>query len=437
MKILFSTFGSLGDLHPYIAVASEAKARGHEPVIATAAKYRAKIESLGLEFRAVRPDLPSEGDFGPLAKRVMDLKDGPRFLFQDVLSPVLRDSYADLLAASEDADVIITHPAALAGPLVAQKLEKKWLSSVLAPISLWSKFDPPVPPTLPHLDFLRVLGPIWPTIMFALGRRGTAPWVAEVDKLRREIGVPSLGHPMFEGQFSPFGTLALFSRHFAAPQRDWPVNTTATGFCFYDAQGYEKAGLTSSSNRLLETRLEEDVSPAPHWKKWIEEGEPPIVFTLGSSAVFAAGDFYGLSASIVFDYERRGLLLVGREMQDYPPSQLPPDVLSVDYAPHSEIFPRACLIVHQGGAGTTAQALRAGVPQIIVPFAHDQPDHAARLQRLGVGYIEKRRHYPGQAFESHFDNPDFLTQNAQRLGEKIRAENGPLAACEAIERLCP
>ncbi|MBW3636794.1 MAG: glycosyltransferase [Armatimonadetes bacterium] len=416
MRILFSTFGSLGDLHPYIAVASEAKARGHQPILATAAKYRAKIESLGLEFRPVRPDLPAEADFGPLAKRVMDLKDGPRFLFQDVLSPALRDSYADLLAASEDADVIITHPAALAGPLVAQKLGKKWLSSVLAPISLWSKFDPPVPPTLPQLDFLRALGPIWPTIMFTLGRRGTAPWVEEVEKLRREIGIPSLGHPMFEGQFSPFGTLALFSRHFATPQRDWPVNTTATGFCFYDAQGYE--------NQKTEA-----------WREWIEEGEPPIVFTLGSSAVFAAGDFYRLSASIALDYDRRGLLLVGKETQNDPQEQMPPEILSVDYAPHGEVFSRACLIVHQGGAGTTAQALRAGVPQIIVPFAHDQPDNAARLQRLGVGYSEKRRHYPGQAFELFFDSPAFLTRNARHLGEKIRAENGPRAACEAIERL--
>jgi hypothetical protein len=239
----------------------EAKARGHEPILATAAKYRAKHREFGTGFRPIRPDLPPKAISARLAKAVMDLKDGPRFLFQDVLSPALRDSYADLLTASEDADVHITHPAALAGPLVAQKLGKKWLVERAGADFLWSKFDPPVPPTLPQLDFLRALGPIWPTIMFTMGRRGTAPWIAEVDKLRKEIGVESLGHPMFEGQFSPFGTLALFSRHFAAPQRDWPVNTTATGFCFYDAEGYS-------------------AEKKENWRQWIEEAKRPLFLHL-------------------------------------------------------------------------------------------------------------------------------------------------------------
>jgi hypothetical protein len=239
VRILFSTFGSLGDLHPYIAVALEAKRRGHEPIIATAAKYCAKIESLGVGFRAVRPDLPAEGDFGPLAKRVMDLKDGPRFLFQDVLSPALRDSYADLLAAAEDVDVIITHPAALAGPLVAQKLGKKWLSSVLAPISLWSKLTRPCRQRCRNSIFARA----WPNLAHYHVRNGET-WDGALDtgsgQIATRIGVNRWGHPMFEGQFSPYGTLALFSRHFARRSVTGREHT-ATGFCFYDAQGYGKS----------------------------------------------------------------------------------------------------------------------------------------------------------------------------------------------------
>ncbi|RYG64973.1 glycosyltransferase, partial [bacterium] len=311
MRILFTTFGSLGDLHPYIAIALEAKKRGHEPVFATAAKYRAKVEALGLEFRTVRPDLPPEDEFAPMAKKVMDLKDGPRYLFQDILSPVLRESYADLLEASDGMDLLISHPAVLTCPLVAQKTGKKWMSSCLAPISLWSKSDPPVPPTVPQFDFLRALGPIWPTIMFGLGRAGTKAWVDEVDRLREEVGVPSLGHPMFEGQFSPYGTLALFSRHFAPVQKDWPSNTTATGFCFYDAKGYEKQVAAPEPVRELSYQEWVDNGEAPadwpvrskadgsthyehpqplkqseDWKEWMNADEPPFVFALGSSAVF-------------------------------------------------------------------------------------------------------------------------------------------------------
>lgn len=420
MKILFSTFGSLGDLHPYLAIALEAKRRGHEPIIASAAKYRAKVEALGLGFRAVRPDLPPADEYSDLAKRVMDLKDGPRHLFQDILNPAMRAHYADLLAASQDADALITHPAALAGPLVAQKLGKKWLGSVLAPLSLWSKFDPSVPPTLPHLDFLRALGPWWATLVVTLGRRSTRSWISEVEELRAQIGVPSLGHPMFEGQFSPWGNLALFSPHFAPPQRDWPAQTVATGFCFYDAQGYEIGGQKPEAGNQR----------TPDWKAWMAAGEKPIVFTLGSSAVFDARDFWEKSVAVAREMGKRAVLLTGGTYAQ----ELPPEVLALDYAPHSQLFPLSRLIVHQGGAGTTAQALRAGVPQIVMPFAHDQPDNARRLERLGVSRTVSRQRYGSQAFATLFDNYAAFERTARELGEKIRAENGPLRACEIIER---
>lgn len=412
MTILFSTFGSLGDLHPYLAIALEAKARGHTPIFATAPKYRPKIEALGLKFRAVRPDLPPDDSFSDLAKRVMDLKDGPRYLFEEIINPNLRDSYADLLAASEGADILITHPAVISGPLVAQKTGKKWLSSVLAPISLWSKLDPPTPPTVPHLDFLRNLGPIWPTIMFTLGKIGTKKWISNLEKLRAEIGVPSLGHPMFEGQFSPFGTLALFSPIFAPPQRDWPTKTTATGFCFYDASG-------------MNQKSSED------WRSWLEQGEAPLVFTLGSSAVHDAGDFWAESARVTRKLGARAIFLTAGTWKSDSN-----EILALDYAPHSEIFPLARLVVHQGGAGTTAQALRAGKPQIVTPYAHDQPDNARRLRGLGVALSTLQGQFSGKAADEIVSRALNLdVGRARQIGEKIRLENGPRAACEAIESI--
>ncbi len=446
LKILFSTFGSLGDLHPFLALALEAKARGHCPIIATSRRYGRKIEALGIEFRAVAPDLPDEDDFAPLAKRVMNERDGPRFLFQELLAPTVETQFTDLLLASEDAEVLVTHPAALAGPLVARHLKKKWMSSVLAPISLWSRRDPSVPPTQPHLDPLRVLGPLWGEILVRIGRRVTRSWVLEVERLVRERNLERVGHPLFEGQFSPFGTLALFSKHFCPPQRDWPRNTTATGFCFYDSSGHKAA--TEQSE----------------WKAWMESGSPPVVWTLGSSAVHDAGDFYldGSCLPEVSEFRTnlalRSLLLTGglqdnallikedadlvaRRLGFVNADEVPINqrrVLAVDYAPYSQVFPLASCVVHQGGAGTMAQALRAGVPQIIQPFAHDQGDNAARIGRLGVGFSFRRNTFKNKytrTIYSAVEDVLKLQPRARELGELIRRENGPRAACETLERL--
>jgi len=415
VTILLSTFGSLGDIHPYLALALEAKARGHRPIFATSARYRSKIEAQGIELRAVAPDLPDESDFAPLAKRVMDTRDGSRFLFEELLGPSIAQQYNDLLVASEDADCILTHPAALAGPLVARTLGKRWISSVLAPISLWSRRDPAVPPTHPQLDWLRAFGPLWGTFQVGMGHYVTRSWTRAVEMFQREQGLERGGHPLFEGQFSPHGTLALFSRHFAAPQSDWPRGTLATGFCFYDAQGHTPP------------KDEGD------WRAWMQEGEAPVVWTLGSSAVHDAGDFYSQGARECLEEGRRALLVAGENVEQLKLKEWGNEVLALPYAPYSQVFPLAAAVVHQGGVGTTAQALRAGVPQIIFPFAHDQPDNAGRITRLGVGFEFKSAR--GRAINSLFERFGALSKRAREIGELVREENGPRAACEAIERI--
>src|ERR1700688_473054 len=94
-------------------------------------------------------------------------------------------------------------------------------------------------------------------------------------------------------------------------------------------------------------------------------------------------------------WERRAVLLIGKETRNRPAS-LPDGIMAFDYAPYSELFPRAAAIVHQGGAGTTAQAMRAGRPMLVVPFAYDQPDNAARVERLGIARQVSRTKYTAQ-----------------------------------------
>src|SRR6185503_15916918 len=118
---------------------------------------------------------------------------------------------------------------------------------------------------------------------------------------------------------------------------------------------------------------------------------PPIVFTLGSSAVWVARDFFHESIEAAKHLGRRAVLLIGDERN--LPEALPEGIIAVDYAPYQSILPRACAVVHHGGVGTTSQALLAGIPTLIVPFAFDQSDNAEHARKVGSSRTLYRNNY--------------------------------------------
>jgi UDP:flavonoid glycosyltransferase YjiC (YdhE family) len=410
-RILLSTFGSFGDLYPYIALGSELRRRGHAVTIATSGLYRAQVETEGLMFHAVRPDISL--DNRDLIAYVMDARRGSERLLR-YLALCVRESYQDVLAAAQDSDIIGTHPATYAAVLVAQKLRMPWFSTVLAPLSLFSMCDPPVVAPAPWLVYLRFLGPRFLRLLLAPGMRQTLRWMRPLLELRRELGLGATANPIFDGQHSPSLVLALFSQHLADPQPDWPPQTVVTGFPFYE-------------HGELASDLEE----------FLDAGPAPVVFTLGSSAVGAAGDFYLSSLAAVRRLGVRAVFLTGAHPQGLP-EVLPEGALEVAYSPHSLVFPRASAIVHQGGIGTTAQALRSGHPMLVVPFAHDQFDNGERVRRLSVAKVLCRSRYNARRAEVLLrrlleDAP--YGQAASAIGEKVRAENGCAIAADAIETL--
>jgi rhamnosyltransferase subunit B len=176
----------------------------------------------------------------------------------------------------------------------------------------------------------------------------------------------------------------------------------------------------------------------PHQlQKFLDEGSPPIVFTLGSSAFWVAQDFYRDSIKAAQALGERALLLIGHE-RNLPGEQLPEGVVAFEYAPFGQVLPRARAIVHQGGVGTTGQGLRSGRPVLIVPHAHDQFDNAARVVRLGCGrWIARPRYNATTAtkeLEALLGTPDY-TGNAADVGRQVRSENGAAAAADAIEEV--
>ena len=136
-RVVMATIGSLGDLHPYIALALEMKKRYIEPVIATSNTYRERVESLNIEFHPIRPAMPAQGsaEYQRWMDGVIDPNRGAEFLFKQILVPAVRDMYEDLSVAIQGADLLVTHPIVLAGPPLAQKTGIPWVSTALAPAS--------------------------------------------------------------------------------------------------------------------------------------------------------------------------------------------------------------------------------------------------------------------------------------------------------------
>jgi rhamnosyltransferase subunit B len=418
MRIVFTPWGSLGDLHPYLAVALEMKRRGHTVTIATSGIYQEKVEGEGLNFHAVRPDMSMYLQHPEYVAKAMSAFKGPEFLFRKMLMPSVEAMYEDISAAAQNADLLVSHVAMVATPLVAEKQGLPWISATLQPALLWSAFDPPALPF--RSEWLRLF-PGLTRAFLALVRKETRRWVQEVYRLRRKLGLRTEGtHPLFEGQFSPWGTVALFSALFASPQPDWPPHTVVAGFPFYDKLHPKLGGLSRPIQRFLEA------------------GEPPIVFTLGSTAVFVPSNFYQASLHAAKKLGRRAILLAGPEFQKRTTLRSTETVLVSEYAPYSQLFPRAAAVVHSGGVGTTAQALRAGKPMVIVPFSHDQPDNAARIERLGIGKTIRRWNYGPHrvARQLHrlLSDADVVTR-AAAIGKAVEEEDGITAAGDAIEEL--
>jgi UDP:flavonoid glycosyltransferase YjiC (YdhE family) len=411
VKVLFTTFGSFGDLHPYIAVARELCQLGHEAAIATSAAYGQKIKAQGIGFEPVRPDVSLED--AEMIRYFFDRARGTERVIRAIAS-VIRETYEDTEAAARSYDAIVTHPLSFAAVMIVEKRKLPWISTVLAPGSFLSAYDPPVPAPVPWLVKVRALGPGAMRAIWRALSPITLRWMRPILQLRRELGLQPRGNPLFEGAHAPGLVLALFSRVFAQPQPDWPAQTVITGFPFHDAPPSELA---------------------PELAFFLNSGPPALVFTLGSSAVAAAGDFYTASLRAVERLGARALFLTGPHPQGLP-DRLPPAALAWPYGPHEQIFPRAAAIVHQGGIGTTAQALRSGRPMLVVPFAHDQFDNAERVRRLGVAEVIARPRYSERTAAAALRG--LLTesshwQSAEEVGEAIRAEKGASAAATEID----
>jgi rhamnosyltransferase subunit B len=414
-RIVLATFGSPGDLHPFLAIGAELRARGHHPIVATSALYRGQVSAAGLAFASVRPDrAPSQRDPDFLDRVIRD-RVTPAAVFHEMFLPSLRDSLEDLLRAMEGADAVVTHTLASAARLAAESRGLPWVSAVMQPMGYLSAYEPPLIGPRAISWVLRGLGPTATRPVLNLARRLTDAWASEWHDLRAELGLaPVRDHPLWEGQHSPARSLGLFPRVLGEPQPDWPSQARVTGFPFY-----------RPSHHSLDAAL----------LQFLENGEPPLVFTLGTTAVNDPGSFFQESKEVVRRLGQRAVFFVGDARNEFC-EDASGDVIAVSYAPYDLVFPFARAIVHQGGIGTLSESLLAGKPMLIMPYGHDQADNAWRAGRLGVARVVSRGRYRADRVVrelSRLLDDEMARAAALRVSREVSRERGFERAADLIE----
>ena len=230
---------------------------------------------------------------------------------------------------------------------------------------------------------------------------------------RSEFGLPRVNRIIHNWWMSPQRVIGLFPDWYAAPQPDWPAQAKLTQFPLYDERGLQ--GL------------------APELSAFLAAGPPPVAFTFGSAMTQARPQLEA-SAEACRIAGLRGLLLTRHLAQ--VPANLPEGVRHFDYAPFSELLPHCAALVHHGGIGTTAQALAAGAPQLVMPLAHDQHDNASRVRRLGAGAEIAVKQYRAKnvanALRNLLADPG-LPARCRGVAERFKGHDPLAETCDWIE----
>lgn len=407
MRVSILTYGSRGDVQPFLALGAGLRAAGHAVRLAAPERFGDLATAQGLDFAG----LP--GDVEALSQALVD-RAGSRVLntvavLREFVLPIAAEVMARVRAACADADLVLhTFLTTLAGSTAA---EARGVPSVSA--QLFPFFAPYT--DFPNVGIGRSLGARLNRLSHVLAEQifwqSSRLSYSHLRRKRPEIGPPRLRWPA-PGRRIPL--LLAYSPLLVPHPAGAPLART-TGYWFLDEPAWE---------------------PPPELAAFLADGPPPLYVGFGSmrsasTARIAAEVLDGLRRS-----GRRAVLLRG--WANLGAAELPPTILAIDGAPHSWLFPRMAAIVHHGGAGTTAAALRAGVPQVVLPFTADQPFWAARVQRAGVAPppIPAGR-VTAEALAAAIaatDAPE-LRRHAAELGARIRAEDGVGAAIEAIEEI--
>jgi UDP:flavonoid glycosyltransferase YjiC (YdhE family) len=415
MRFLIASVGSNGDIHPYMGVGMALAERGHQIGFLAQPYFERMIREAGFSYFQMGEPF----EMSDLAKHPEMMS--PWFGTVHILRGLIFPQIGAAVAAAESAirsfqpDALFAHHLCFGLPWAAERHGLPVVLGALSPLVMLSRQDPCV-----YNPAGQETRPGWRAwLHLKIARFGCRLlYDPPLNRWRRELGFPKGRDWFLTDLRNATRVLALWSSYFRSPMSDDPANALICGFPWYD-------------------RHKQQEHASDEIDRFLDEGDPPIIFTLGSTAVHVAGPFYQAAAGACRLLGRRGMLLTGRP--EYAPRSLPPGVRAFTYAPYGEVLSRGCATVHHGGIGTTAQGLRSGNPTVVMPFAHDQFDNAARVRRLGVSATASRKRVSGEtlatALRQVLENPHCV-RSAAELGSKVRSEDGAVAAAKELEAVC-
>lgn len=368
MRVLLYSVGSLGDVNPFLVVAEALQSAGHQVRFLTIERHREICEARGIPFATLGDDnVPMDA---ATTEKIFDPRGGAEFLFTQYIIPELRKSYEIVNREAASCDHLISGSLAFGAHLVHGKTGIPWTSIGLQPSIYLSPLQFPVAPEMPWLRFLTDRSPFVSSCFLKLLRHRVDAVSGEWHKLRRELDLPGHANILLDASHSPERQLAAFPEWFVSRKADWPACREQIGFL------------------LREPEAEPPLPEA--LEAFLDAGAPPIVFTLGSAAIYAGENVIGIFQDYLRQYPQRAVIACGHLAENWR-GKFPADVFVSEAVSYARLFPRARLVVHQGGINTTAEALRAGRPMVVVPFGHDQYDNAVHAERLGAGSWTPRK----------------------------------------------
>ncbi len=365
-RALLIAHGTAGDVFPFVWLGRMLQASGCECTLISSQEFKAFINGTGLGFHPLRGDNFKETLAAPDRLKPW-AGTHSCFRFAGRATGTIADTVEEWMKANGKPDILFAPSICFGARLVREKHGIALVTTHLSPLSIHSIHSPPL--FLPRLKWLRWL----PYRLRHLFLSGPSPFEASAMPAVKEhcerLGVRPPKRLREEWWDSPDGSLALYPEWFAVPQPDWPTNLLQLDFPLED--------LAPTTGGL-----------SPRLKKFLAQGEPPVVFTAGSFN-FKASPFFKVATETVRQTGCRAVLVCSRF--DQVPADLGDRIIATEYEPFSQLLPNALAFVHRGGIGTLSQGLAAGVPQIVIPEVNDQHDNAERLARLGAGTILSSR----------------------------------------------